>query len=188
MLSIEPCPLPPDALLASYRAAGAYTDCYCTEIPGAVTPAQYIEAFYTTNVFKLERLILRWAVSRPSTDSEAQQLAAGAIDAFSAWRVEGRTENQLLMCDMHGRTRSWFMVVPGNAQEGSFTRLYFGSAVVPVTDSRSGKRSMGWVFGALLGLHRIYSVVLLRAARNRLLARVIVPTADTTSAHDPPKV
>jgi hypothetical protein len=172
MFSIETCPLPPDALLASYRAAGAYTDCYCCEFPGAVTPAQYIEAFYTTYVFKLERLILRWAVSRPSTDSEARQLAAGAIDAFSAWRVESRTENQLLMCDMHGRTRSWFMAVPvsRDAQVGSFTRLYFGSAVVPVTDSRSGKRSMGWVFGALLGFHRIYSIVLLRVAKSRLRA------------------
>jgi hypothetical protein len=168
VFSIRTCPLPQDALLASYRAAGAYTDCYYTDISAVVTPAQYVEAFYTTAVFKLERMILRWAVSRPSTDSEARQVAIGAIDAFSAWQVEGRTGNQLLMCDMHGRTRSWFMAVSVDAPEGGATRLHFGSAVVPVTDSRSGKRSMGWVFSALLGFHKLYSMVLLSAANSRL--------------------
>jgi hypothetical protein len=172
VFSIETSPLPHDALLASYRAAGAYTDCYCTEISAVVSPAQYVEAFYTTAVFKLERMILRWAVSRPSVDSEARQVAMGTIDAFSAWRVEGRTGNQLLMCDMHGRTRSWFMAVTVDAPGGGATRLYFGSAVVPVTDSRSGKRSMGWVFRALLGFHKLYSIVLLSAAKLRLQAQL----------------
>jgi len=51
-------------------------------------------AFYTTLVFKLERLILKLAVSRPSTDAQAKQLAAGSIDEFSAWHVEARSENQ----------------------------------------------------------------------------------------------
>lgn len=164
--SIQTCSLPHDALLASYRDAGAYSDGYCTDIPGEVTLAAYVEAFYTTYVFRLERVILRWAVSRPSTDDQARQVAAGEIDAFAAWRVEARAENQLLMCDMHGRTRSWFMTMPG--VEGG-TRLYFGSAVVPATHSRTGKRSMGWIFSALLGFHKLYSRVLLRAARSRLI-------------------
>jgi hypothetical protein len=70
-------PLPPGALLAKYVREGAYADCYVTDIAGAVSHAQYVEAFYTTAVFKLERLILKWAVSKPSTDGEARQLAAG---------------------------------------------------------------------------------------------------------------
>jgi hypothetical protein len=75
------------------------------------------------------------------------------VDTFAAWSVEAHTGNQLLMCDFQGRTRSWFMV--------SGTRLLFGSAVVPVTVTESRFR---W----LLGLHRLYSRALLRAARSRL--------------------
>jgi hypothetical protein len=125
-------------------------------------------AFYTTAVFKLERLILKLAVSRPSTDAQAKQLAAGSIDAFAAWDVEARSDNQLLMCDVQRRTRSWLMVVPMEGSSGTPTRLYFGSAVVPVKNARTGKLTLGFVFRALLGFHRLYSVVLLSAARSRL--------------------
>ncbi len=170
MFSIESCPLPDHALLASYRAAGAYTDCYCTVLSGAVTQAQYVQAFYTTWVFKLERWILSWAVSKPSTDVQAQQVAAGVIDSFAAWRVEGRSDNQLLMCDFQSRTRSWFMVERVESPDGVRTLLYFGSAVVPVQNARTGKAGMGWPFSALLGFHKIYSIVLLRTARSRLRA------------------
>ncbi|MEN8205628.1 MAG: hypothetical protein ABFS24_06420 [Pseudomonadota bacterium] len=128
-------------------------------------------AFYTTRVFKLERLILKLAVSRPSTDAQAKQLAAGSIDTFAAWDVEARSENQLLMCDFRSRTRSWLMVVPMESTGGTRTRLYFGSAVVPVRNSRTGKVTLGFVFRALLGFHRVYSVVLLSAARSRLEAQ-----------------
>ena len=48
------------------------------------------------------------------------------------------------------------------------TRLYFGSAVVPVDDARTGRRRIGTVFVLLLGFHRVYSRVLLWAARARL--------------------
>jgi hypothetical protein len=37
-----------------------------------VTLAEYVNAFYTTRVFRLERIILKWAVSRPSTDAQAK--------------------------------------------------------------------------------------------------------------------
>jgi hypothetical protein len=36
--------------------------------------------------------------------------------------------------------------------------------VVPVVDRRTGKAAMGFAFRALLGFHRVYSRVLLRAA------------------------
>ena len=82
-MTAKPCALPATSQLAAYRESGAYTDCYCIDLPGAVSLAGYIEAFYTTRVFKLERLVLRWLVARPSTDAQARQLedAAAAGDA-----------------------------------------------------------------------------------------------------------
>ena len=171
MFSVESCPIPDGALLNNYLREGTYTDCYVTDIRGSVSHAQYVMAFYTTRVFKLERLILKMAVSRPSTDDQAKQLATGSIDAFAAWDVEARCKNQLLMCDFHRRTRSWLMVVPLENASGTRTRLYFGTAVVPVKNSRTGKLTLGYVFRALLGFHRLYSVVLLSAARSRLEAQ-----------------
>lgn len=171
MLSVHACPLPGSALLTRHARDGAFTDCYATELPAAVTQAQYVAAFYTSPVFKLERFILKWALSRPATDAQALQLAQGSTDAFSAWTVEARADDQLLLCDMTGRTRSWLMVEPLPAAQGGGTRLYFGSAVLPVRDRRTGQRTMGLAFRALLGFHKLYSVVLLAAARSRLAAR-----------------
>lgn len=171
MFSIESCPIPDGALLNNYLREGTCTDCYATDIRGSVSHSQYVMAFYTTRVFKLERLILKLAVSRPSTDVQEKQLATGSIDEFAAWKVEARCENQLLMCDFHRRTRSWLMVVPIESTGGKRTRLYFGAAVVPVRNSRAGKVTLGFVFQALLGFHRVYSVVLLSAARSRLEAQ-----------------
>jgi len=161
--------LPEDALLVKYANAGAYTDCYITEIPASVTHAAYVEAFYTTAVFKLERLILAWFVSRPSSDAQARRLAAGELDSFAAWTVEARSVNQLLMCDFQGRTRSWLMVAPVQGGGPAATRLYFGSAVVPTVNKATGHADLGATYRALLGFHKLYSRVLLSAARSRLL-------------------
>lgn len=158
--SIQPCPLPDNALLNKYRRDGGYTDCYMTEISIPVSHAQYVNAFYTTTLFKLERFILTWTVSKPSTDTQAKQLADGTRDAFAAWTVEERIEDQLLMCDFVSRTRSWLMVAP--LEKG--TRLYFGSAIV----SKTGKSTVELGYRALIGFHKMYSVALLYAARSRL--------------------
>ena len=171
MFSVESCPIPDGALLNSYLREGTYTDCYVTDIHGSVSHPQYVLAFYTTLVFNLERLILKLAVSRPSTDAQAKQLATGSVDAFAAWDVEARSENQLLMCDFHRRTRSWLMAAPIENTGGMRTRLYFGSAVVPMKNSRTGRLTLGFGFRALLGFHRVYSVVLLYAAKSRLEAQ-----------------
>ena len=168
MISIEICQLPSNALLSTYIQKGAYTDCYKTEIPGEVTYTQYVNAFYTTFIFKLERVVLKWAVSKPSSDAQAAKLAEGITNTFSAWNVEKRCENQLLMCDFLGRTRSWLMVETVNGENGKQTRLYFGSAVVPVKKGKTGKSSLGLGFHALLGFHKIYSIVLLYSAKSRL--------------------
>jgi hypothetical protein len=60
------------------------------------------------------------------------------------------------------------MVAPAGPGGSAFTRLYFGSAVVPVVDETSGQARMGLAFKALLGFHRLYSRALLSAAHSRL--------------------
>jgi hypothetical protein len=166
MASINACELPEDALLRTYLARGAYADCYVTELERPVHQAEYIEAFYTTTVFKLERLLISWFVARPSTDAEASELASGQLTLFAAWDVEAREPNQILLRDFQGRTRSWLMSAPGAA--GQSTKLYFGSAIVPIVDKRSGEKRMGQGFRALLWFHKLYSRVLLRAAVRQL--------------------
>jgi hypothetical protein len=166
MLSIEKCAVPVDTLLHEYFTKGAYADCYRNEIPQPVSFPEFIFAFYTTPLFKLERFILARTVSKPSTDTQARQLANCEIDTFAAWQVENQRENEILMCDYRGRTRSWLSVV--SAGDGG-TRLYFGSAVVPRRNSKNGRSSLGFVFQMLLGFHRIYSVLLLYSAKRKLV-------------------
>jgi hypothetical protein len=161
-------PLPQGALLAAYAQSGAYTDCYAADVAASVSQAQFVEAFYTGGVFKLERALIRLFLLRASTDAQARELARGEIAEFAAWRVEEQTTTQLLMCDLAGRTRSWLMVEPGTAG----TKLYFGSAVVPSVDRVTGERRMGLLFKALLGFHKVYSQVLLNSARSRLAGSV----------------
>ena len=144
---------------------GAYTDCFQTQVPGRVSLSKFIFAFYTTPLFKLERLILKLTAAKPSTDIQARQLANGSTSEFAAWHVENRKENELLMCDFRGRTRSWFMVNSMNTDSDPGTHLYFGSAVVPRRTSKTERPSLELAFQALLGFHQIYSVLLLYSAR-----------------------
>jgi hypothetical protein len=160
-------PLPKGALLAHHRDNGAYTDCYALDVPGLVSQSDYVRAFYTSGLFKIERWILIWAVAKPSTDAEANALADGASNRFSAWTVEVRTDDQLLMCDYQARTRSWLMTAP---LPSGGTRLYFGSAVVPFRPDGRKDRAFGVAFRLLLGFHKLYSRGLLRAARGNLRA------------------
>ncbi len=167
-LNIESCTLPHEALLHRYVVHGGFTDCFCITIDRTIDQASYIQAFYTTWLFKIERGLLAAFVKRPSTDEQARALAAGERDEFSAWKVEARQTDQLLMRDISGRTRSWLMSVTSANNQ---TRLFFGSAIVPVADKRSGQRHLGFPFAQLLGFHRLYSKALLRSAARRLSAR-----------------
>lgn len=174
MSSIQAYPIPDDALLGQYGRpsssdeAETYTDCYGVEFDRSVALADFVLAFYTTPLFRVERAILKLLVARPSTDEQASALANGTIDRFAAWTVEQRTEDELLMCDFRGRTRSWFMVEPISNAGRPKTLLRFGSAVVPGRNSTTGKSGLGWVFRLLLGFHKLYSRALLGSARRRL--------------------
>lgn len=165
--SINERALPDDALLQRYVDSGDYTDCFATDIDVAIGFPQFVEAFYTTAVFRVERLILKWLASRPSTDEEAADVAGGSSETFAAWSVQDRADNQLLLIDMHGRTCSWFMVAP----RGDGSRLYFGSAVIRSERTPTG-REMKRTYRSLLGFHRLYSRILLSAARSRILRRL----------------
>ncbi len=51
------------------------------------------------------------------------------------------------------------------------TRLYFGTAIVPVIDRETGRQQLSFFFRALLPFHKFYAQALLRAARSRLGSR-----------------
>lgn len=162
MTSVRRTEVPEQSLLGSYGRSGAYVDCYSTDVPASVSLAHFVEVFYTTPLFKVERLLLGLFIARPSTDAEAKQLARAQRTSFAAWHVESRAPNELLV--RAGRTRSWFMVAQ-TVPSGAGTRLTFGSAVVPRQRAGGG---MGAGFGALLGFHRLYSRALLMSAAHRL--------------------
>lgn len=165
MAAVRPCALPAGAFLEAYAQRGAYTDCYAVELPRLVTQGEFIEAFYTTAVFKIERWLLARFLAKPSTDAEARQLAAGRLRTFAAWSVERQDAGQLLLAA--GRARSWLMASAATSGP-PVTKLHFGSAVVPSSSDSSGNPGMGWQFRALLGFHKVYSRVLLAAARRKL--------------------
>ena len=167
MPTVLACEVPLNSFLRQYKDGPGYADCYVTHVPGVTTQQAFIEAFYTSPLFKIERTLLQYLASKPATDADAKALAGGGATRFSAWRVEAQSTTELLLADFTGRTRSWLMAVPGpvgNDLPG--TLLYFGSAVVPLAGH--GAQSMGWVFHALLGFHRLYSRLLLRAAGHRI--------------------
>ncbi|MEM7433234.1 MAG: hypothetical protein AAF351_15035 [Pseudomonadota bacterium] len=159
MFSVRKTELPGGALLSRYESRQNYTDCFRLVIEDEVALDEFIFAFYTTWLFRIERVLLRFAVSKPSTNDQARRLADGSIEFFAAWSVEDRRSDQLLMRDFHHRTRSWLMVESLPIGHGVGTQLFFGSAVVDAGGSR---------FSLLLGFHKLYSRALLSAARSRL--------------------
>jgi hypothetical protein len=151
--------LPGGTLLARYRLPGGHVDCYAVTVPLPVSLSRFITAFYSSSAFGPERWLLGILLGKWSNAEDVAHLAAGQTTRFAAWSVEVRHEDEILLCDYQGRTRSWLMVRP---VEGG-TRLHFGSAVVPA--QREGARLL---FRALLRFHRWYSVQLLSGAVSRL--------------------
>ena len=166
---VEAYLLPAGALLQRSRdMPGAYTDCFSACVGRAVGAAEFIEAFYTTGLFKCERFVL-FLIGRGCTDAEARALARGEAEKFAAWTVEGRAENELLVCDFARLTRSWLMAA--SAADGASTRLYFGSAVVPRAKDTAGNPQPTAGFRYLQPVHAFYARALLRAAVRKLSRR-----------------
>lgn len=157
-------PLPPDSLLGRLASErGAFADAYALRLPRAVSLAEFVEAFYTTRLFKVERGLIA-LFGRPSSDAMARAVARGEGERLAVWTIEARKPDELLMHEDSGATRSWFKVEAGPAG----TTLWFGSAVVPRRRGPGGEPRFGWLFHALLGFHRWYSRALLSAAARRL--------------------
>jgi hypothetical protein len=159
------CEVPTGTMLDQCRSANAYVDCYSIESKASVHLAEYIEAFYTSPVFKLERSILAVAAGKPASDQDARALAKDETRQFSIWKVESRHLSEILLST--GRTRSWLMVGPSLKPSHPGSNLLFGSAVFPGPSPNSG---IGLPFQALLGFHKLYSKALLASAASRLAA------------------
>jgi hypothetical protein len=155
------CPVPQDALLQRYVGQGAsVTDCYVLSVPQPVDFDSFVSAFYTTALFRAERLILSITMRRRIPDSEIQEMLSGASSEFAVWRVEARADNQLLLCDLSGATRSWLSV---KTNEGHGVDLYFGSAVVA-----KGDKPLSALTRWIMPLHILYSKHLLETAGKKL--------------------
>jgi hypothetical protein len=174
MFSITQETAPEDALLKTYRGGvhpehwGRYGDCFSVRIDREVSLADFVYAFYTSPVFRIERWLLRAFIGARSSDVAAWALADGTAASFAAWYVGERTATQLLMCDRYERTRSWFRIA---ALDGGGTLLQFGSAVAAVAAARdpgTGARAQSRGFRVMLGFHVLYSQILLNAAKASL--------------------
>lgn len=152
---------PAGSLLAAYAARGEYTDCFRVERHGGVPLSAWIEAFYGSPLFRLERWLLARLAGSPSSGPDLLDLAAGRADRFAVWRVEARRPDEILLAV--GATRSWLGVRPVAGGPDGRVALFFGSALV-----RRDHRPHPGPVRATFGLHRAYSRALLRAAVRQL--------------------
>lgn len=153
-------PLPDWALLQRHATVpDRYTDSFAVDVEKVITLSDYARAFYGSWVFGLERAILMTAYRRRMPVGDALKIAEGQGERFAVWQLEARCEDEMLLADDSGRTRSWLAIEPF----GQRTRLWFGSAVLP----KPGSEISGLV-NALMPVHKLYSRVLLGAARRRI--------------------
>jgi hypothetical protein len=172
MFSVSRETIPEDALLKTYRGGvkperwGTYADCFAVMVDHKVELDDFILAFYTSWVFKIEGFLLHALLGMSASEADARALAGGTAGGFSAWYVGQRTPTELLMCDRYERTRSWLCVTP---KSGGGTCLLFGSAVA-AKRGETAAPGMGGGFHVLLRFHILYSQILLHAAKRNLPA------------------
>jgi hypothetical protein len=171
MAAITREPVPEDSLLRTFGGGahperwGRYADCFAVRIERNVTLAQFVFAFYTSPLFRIERGLLRLLINAPSSRADARAVADGTSDKFAAWYVGQRAATQLLMCDRYERTRSWFGV---ETESAGGPRLLFGSAVAAKRGEKADPPRQPAAFSLLLSFHVLYSQALLRAAKANL--------------------
>jgi hypothetical protein len=132
--------------------------------PKGVTLESYINAFFNTWLFRIERMILNTAAKKPASDEDIARLAQGTSNTMSAWQVERRDADQILLEVPQTPIRTWLM----RSGEGEKTQLYFGSAILPDAVDRNGNAKMPFLFHALLGFHKLYARALLFSAKRAL--------------------
>ena len=89
--------VPADSFLGAYAAKGAFTDCYAASVPGSVSLSEFVLAFYTTPLFKVERWLLAklGGLRKEATttrDGAAHALADALKQAAEAKAALGRVE------------------------------------------------------------------------------------------------
>lgn len=167
MFSIQTGPLPTDAFLHEVSSGPEiYADCFYADLSRTVTLPQYIRAFFDSAVFRMERVILTYFLSSPSSKADVQALACGTGTRLAAWQVTKRGETQILLSIPSGPVRTWLMVQDLGA-DAPRSRIYFGTALVPKTDE-SGAPQLSASYRHFTGLHRFYSKLLLSQALHRL--------------------
>ncbi|MEL6648775.1 MAG: hypothetical protein AAFQ05_13995 [Pseudomonadota bacterium] len=153
--------LPQDSLLhACATRPGSYTDCFEAAVPTDGTPdrafERFVFLFFDSWLFRVERMILRFAGKAPKAGTDPIALARGEVAHFAAWTVDARRAQELLMSVHHTPIRTWLSV----AKDGDQMRLRFGTALL--AQETSGR--VHWGFRATIRAHRLYAKLLLKAA------------------------
>lgn len=165
MSQITASALPPRAFLARFETQpNVHTDCFQTSLARDVSLEEYVNAFFNTWLFRIERLILKLTIGKPSTDADIARLANGSADHMAAWRVLERGDNQLLLEVPDTAVRTWLM----RQVDGDQTHLYFGSALLALRKDKEGNPTIGPVFRGLMGFHKFYARALLFCAKRAL--------------------
>ena len=159
---------PPElSLIIPYESMpGFYIDCFAVDLPTHCSLEAFLKAFYTSWIFRLERLILRLALRVPTSSDDLSAMLSGASDKFAVWIIEERQADQMIAKAVGGsnRTRSWFRVL---SRDDGGTRLFFGSVLEPEPSLEGAPPRLGLMFRAGIGAHRLYARVLLAAAARK---------------------
>lgn len=168
-MPVKKCQIPKDSFLDAYASLpGCHTDCFSVGVSDPVTLPDFIGAFFTSPVFRLERWVLAVFAAAKTTDMDIGNLASGKSDRLAMWVVEARKCDQIILAVGSGPIRSWLMVAPNpNHAQGAI--LHFGSVVLPMTDAANGTPKIGLVFRLFLGFHKFYSRILLWSAKRNIL-------------------
>ncbi|APG49136.1 hypothetical protein [Phaeobacter porticola] len=162
MRQVEENGIPEGSLLQQFaERPGFHVDAFVAHVGFTPSLNDYIVAMFDSRVFRIERALLALAAFKPTFKEGVAALAAAESDRLASWKTVQRTEQELLMEVEKGRVRTWLMVEPA---QGGASKLWFGSAVVPKPAQTGKAGGIGFVFRTLMGFHKLYSRVLLRAA------------------------
>ncbi|MEO0665459.1 MAG: hypothetical protein AAFY97_06945 [Pseudomonadota bacterium] len=150
-MSVRRSAIPDGSLIARYKGQGNHVDAYVASTARYVDLPTYIAAFFSTSVFRAERLLLSIS-GKQSSDDQVADLAAGRGEHIAAWKVEERSANELLLEATGTPIRTWLAVEPDG------TALWFGSVVL----AKKGRIPL--LARVMMPGHALYSRILLSAA------------------------
>ncbi|WP_299348261.1 hypothetical protein [uncultured Shimia sp.] len=140
---------------------GCHADAFAVPADAATELADYIRAMFDSPVFRAERMVLAAFGKKSSSAEEVAALAAGEGQTMALWSTLQRNGHELLLEVRRGAVRTWLMVEP---RPGSDAHLWFGTAIVPEPAKGDAPPQIALGFRAFMGVHKLYSRVLLWAA------------------------